>query len=237
MQPLVVDGRVSQSIERVIAQNSQHLKIIRIKNNKGLWNALNVGLKAARNELVARMDSDDIATPDRLEKQAKAFAEHSELSVIGAQIAEFKGDSDNVVSYRRVPLEHNRIAKFARFRSPLNHPVVMYKKSAVLSVGGYDQLYRTEDYDLWLRLLQAGHRMLNLPDVLLYYRLSDENMARKTNEINNREIRKIQRRAYESGFLNLLEYIFARVSREAFYYAPGRLKGFVYNKALRKAEK
>lgn len=233
---LVIDGWIGKNLERVIATNSAKLKLVRLKQNQGLWYALNAGLKEARNELVARMDSDDIATPDRLEKQLRAFTENPDLSVVGAQIAEFMGAADNVVSYRQVPIEHDRIVKFARFRNPLNHPVVMYKKSAVLSIGGYDQLYRTEDYDLWLRLLQAGHRMHNLPDMLLYYRLSDDNMARKTNEINNKEIRKIQRRAYEGGFLNLPEYLFARLSRELFYYLPRKPKAFFYSKALRSSK-
>lgn len=234
---LVIDGWIGKNLERVIATNSAKLKLVRLKQNQGLWYALNAGLKEARNELVARMDSDDIATPDRLEKQLRAFTENPDLSVVGAQIAEFMGAADNVVSYRQVPIEHDRIVKFARFRSPFNHPAVMYKKSAVLAVGGYSELYRTEDYDLWIRMLNYGCQAKNLQDPLLLYRLSDANMARKTNAIANKEIRKVYKNSYKIGFLNWFEYVLARVIREAFYYMPKDLKHVVYTNILRREKK
>lgn len=234
---LVIDGWIGKNLERVIATNSAKLKLVRLKQNQGLWYALNAGLKEARNELVARMDSDDIAVPDRLKKQIEAFQKDPSLDIVGAQIAEFEGSVDNVVSYRKVPTEMREILKFARFRSPFNHPVVMYKKDAVMSLGGYRELYRTEDYDLWIRMLNAGKKAINLKDSLLWYRLSDANMARKTNAIANKEIRKVYKNSYKIGFLNWFEYVLARVIREAFYYMPKDLKHVVYTNILRREKK
>lgn len=234
---LVVDGPISQKLEVIIKDYSKKVNVIWLKKNKGLWNALNVGLRACRNELIARMDSDDIATPDRLEKQIAAFRQEPDLDIVGAQIAEFLGDTDNIVSYRKVPLAQAEIVKFARFRSPFNHPVVMYKKSAVLAVGGYSELYRTEDYDLWIRMLNHGCQVKNLQELLLFYRLSDANMARKTNAITNKEMRKAYRSSYKIGFLNWFEYVLARVIREVFYYMPKDLKNTVYTNILRREKK
>lgn len=230
---LVVDGQIDDKLWAVINKNKKYLKIIQIKENLGLWNALNVGIKAARNELVARMDSDDVSMPDRLEKQVEAFQKDPSLDIVGAQIAEFEGSIDNVVSYRKVPIEMREILKFARFRSPFNHPVVMYKKDAVMSLGGYRELYRTEDYDLWIRMLNAGKKAVNLNDSLLRYRFSDANMTRKTNAIVNQEMRKVYKNAYKIGFLNVFEYLLARLIRNLFHYTPSGLKYFIYSNILR----
>lgn len=230
---LVVDGPVSQELETAIRGYRKKIKAIWLEKNKGLWNALNVGLKKAKNELIARMDSDDVSCLDRLEKQVAEFKKDSDLDIVGGQIAEFQGNVNNVVSYRKVPLEQEDIKKFARFRSPFNHPAVMYKKSSVLTVGGYSEFYRTEDYDLWLRMLQNGAKCKNLPDVILNYRISDSNMSRRTNKVNYQEMVKIYKRSYKDGFLSLFEYCFIRLMRLLFYYSPNFLKYGIYKRFLR----
>ena len=91
----------------------------------------------AKNELVARMDSDDIAYQDRCEKQIAVFNTHSEVSICSGIVEEFTTDP-NTVDTRRVPPETNaEIIEFAKKRNPFNHPCVMYKKSAVEAVGSY----------------------------------------------------------------------------------------------------
>lgn len=230
---VVVDGPVSQQLRQVLLSYQKQLTVIWLKRNRGLWNALNEGLKVAKNELIARMDADDIATSDRIEKQVAQFMADPALDLVGGQIAEFEDNIENIVSYRRVPLLQQDIAKFARFRSPFNHPTIIYKKSSVLSVGGYHNLRRTEDYDLWLRMLQEGTRCLNLEDVVLYYRVSSANMYRRTNQVNYREMKQLYQRSYKKKFINLFEYIFIRISRWWFYYAPEFMKYNIYKRMLR----
>lgn len=230
---VVVDGPVSQQLRQVLLSYQKQLTVIWLKRNRGLWNALNEGLKVAKNELIARMDADDIATSDRIEKQVAQFMADPALDLVGGQIAEFEDNIENIVSYRRVPLLQQDIAKFARFRSPFNHPTIIYKKSSVLSVGGYHNLRRTEDYDLWLRMLQEGACCLNLEDVVLYYRVSSANMYRRTNQVNYREMKQLYQRSYKKKFINLFEYIFIRISRWWFYYAPEFMKYNIYKRMLR----
>lgn len=109
--------------------------MISLSTNQGLGKALNEGLRHCSYDLVARMDTDDIAKPDRFEKQLAIFLEHPEIDVVGAWIDEFEGRVSNVLSVRKVPEQHEDILRFAKGRCPVNHPVVMFRKSAVLKAG------------------------------------------------------------------------------------------------------
>ena len=157
---LVCDGPLNDALDKVIAKKQQEmgitLNVVRLAKNGGLGNALNEGIKHCKNELVARMDSDDIAYPDRCEKQLAVFNEHPEVSICSGIVEEFTTDP-NTVDAKRVPPETNaEIVEFAKKRNPFNHPCVMYKKSAVEAVGSYQDFYLLEDYYLWLRMLMAG---------------------------------------------------------------------------------
>ena len=128
---LVEDGPLTDDLYAVL---DEYPMLHRVKNetNLGLGLALNVGLKECRNELVARMDTDDCSKPDRCEKQLQRFLEKPYLAIVGSHIDEFIGDTSNVVSQRIVPTTSEEIYKFAKKRSAFNHPVVMYSKTAVL---------------------------------------------------------------------------------------------------------
>lgn len=142
---LVCDGPLNPELDAVIAAKQQKmgnvLNVVRLAKNGGLGNALNEGIKHCKNELVARMDSDDIAYSDRCEKQIAVFNTHSEVSICSGVVEEFATTPD-VVDAKHVPPETNaEILKFAKKRNPFNHPCVMYKKSAVEVVGSYQDFY------------------------------------------------------------------------------------------------
>ena len=149
---LVCDGPLNDELDAVIQtkqlEMGENLNVVRLAKNGGLGNALNEGIKHCKNELVARMDSDDIAYPDRCEKQIAVFNIHSEVSICSGIVEEFTTDP-NTVDTKRVPPETNaEIVEFAKKRNPFNHPCVMYKKSAVEAVGSYQDFYLLEDYYL-----------------------------------------------------------------------------------------
>ena len=146
---LVCDGSLNGPLDSVIAAKQQEmgeiLNVVRLAKNGGLGNALNEGIKHCKNELIARMDSDDIAYPDRCEKQLAVFDEHPEVGICSGIVEEFTTDS-NTVDAKRVPPETNaEIVEFAKKRNPFNHPCVMYKKFAVEAVGSYQDFYLLED--------------------------------------------------------------------------------------------
>ena len=179
---LVKDGPLTDDLERIIANFSiqfSRLKIITLSINQGLGKALNEGLSHCTFELVARMDTDDIAKRNRFEKQIDVFQKMPEVDVVGAWVDEFEDNCNNVISTRRLPEHHKDIYKFAQMRNPINHPVVMFRKSAVLAAGGYRHFPLLEDYYLWVRMLNTGAKFYNIQESLLYFRFSTAMLKRR----------------------------------------------------------
>lgn len=177
---IVEDGPISAALTDVIDSYRGLLPIesIKIEENGGLANALNKGLKACTYDIVARMDTDDIALPSRFFTQIRFMESHPEISVCSAYLEERCDDMQTTGFVKRLPLTNNELYSFAKFRSPLSHPVVMFRKSAVLAVGGYPQIY-PEDYPLWCTLLCAGYQLANIPEVLLHMRAGDAMLSRR----------------------------------------------------------
>ena len=137
------------------------------------------GLKFVKTELVARMDSDDLCCLDRFEKQLRFMAANPEISLCSRFIDEFYDNPERPVSIRRVPLTPEAILDKIKCRSPFNHVAVMFRKSAVEKVGSYQSVTFFEDYDLWFRMLMAGFKGANLPDILVYARIGNDMIGRR----------------------------------------------------------
>lgn len=179
---LIEDGPLTPELYEVIErfkQKNSFLRTVPLKKNVGLGNALNIGVEKCKNELIARMDTDDIAKPDRCEKQLKAFEDDPELDICGTFIEEFEGDIDNIVSVRRLPCSHEEILSFAKKRNPFNHMTVMFKKDAVLKAGNYREINLFEDYYLWTRMLVNGAKAHNVGESLVYARVGSDMMKRR----------------------------------------------------------
>ncbi len=194
---IVKDGPVGSDLEMVINAFTEEypglFTIIGNETNMGLGPALNKGVTACRNELIARMDSDDIARKDRVEKQLRKFAEDPELSLCGGVIREFYDDDiSDTAGYRVCPEEDEEIRKYLRTRCPFNHMTVMFKKSEVLKAGNYQDLHYNEDYLLWIRMTEAGCRFANLPEVLVDVRVGKDMYARRGGDAYFESEKKIQ---------------------------------------------
>ena len=127
---LVCDGPLTPELDGVIAekhcQMGEILMVVRLEKNVGLGNALNEGIKHCRNELVARMDSDDIAYPDRCEKQVAIFNKYPIVSICSGTVMEFSKNPETINCKRVLPEKNKEIIEFAKKRNPFNHPCVMY---------------------------------------------------------------------------------------------------------------
>lgn len=145
------------------------LKIIKFEKNRGHGKARNTSVTAAKNELIAMMDADDIAVKERFERQLAVF-QNEEVSVVGGQITEFEDCPSNITGIRAVPETNEQIYAYLKKRCPFNHVTVMFKKSDVIAVGGYQEWYCDEDYYLWIRMAERGMKFQNLPDVLVNVR-------------------------------------------------------------------
>lgn len=170
---LVCDGPLTAELNDVIEQyhlaNKDNMQVVKLCENVGLGRALNIGLKYCKNELVARMDSDDISKLNRCEKQINLFKLYGDsLALVSGYINEFDKDPGNPIGQKRVPIHDRDIKKYSRRRNPINHPCVMFRKSAVMSVGGYQETFHLfEDYYLWIRLFDKGYKARNVDEVLL----------------------------------------------------------------------
>lgn len=235
---LVCDGPLNDALDAVIAKKQQEmgktLNVVRLAKNGGLGNALNEGIKHCKNELVARMDSDDIAYQDRCEKQIAVFYKHSEVSICSSIVEEFTSTPD-VVDAKRVPPEaHEEIVEFAKKRNPFNHPCVMYKKSVVEAVGSYQDFYLLEDYYLWLRMLMAGYQGYNIQEPLLHMRAGSDMYLRRAGWKYAKTQVKLFKFMKEQGFIGEGQYIKSCVIRSGSALAPNWLRKLMFEKVLRK---
>jgi len=207
---LVQDGELTEELYSCIheckSKLGEVLKIIPLKQNVGLGDALNEGIKHCRYELIARMDTDDIALPDRFEKQLKVF-ENSDIDICSGWISEFDKDETKIKSYKKLPENHDDIVRYAKVRCPINHPTVMYKKSAVEQAGGYQKMMLMEDYYLWGRMIVKGARFYNIQDVLLNMRAGDSMIQRRSGMLYAKSEIRLLNEFKKIGFLTTGEYI------------------------------
>ena len=179
---LVVDGPVGDGLNAVIEKYEARfhgLKPIRLAQNGGLGNALKLAVENCTNELIARMDSDDISLPTRFEEQLRFFEADASLDIVGGNISEFVGEEADIVAHRNVPAKDSEIKEYMKTRCAMNHVTVMYKKSAVQAAGGYLDLFWNEDYYLWIRMQEHGARMANTGTVLVNVRTGADMYKRR----------------------------------------------------------
>lgn len=230
---LVEDGPLTDDLYDVIKDYEQYLHVVKNSQNLGLGLALNEGLKVCKNELVARMDTDDISKPDRCEKQLKRFGEKPELSIVGSHIDEFVGDTLNIISQRRVPLTSKDIYEYAKKRSAFNHPTVMYRKSAVLAEGGYANLKRNQDVDLFGRMLFRGYKAENIDEALLWFRTSDELAARRKSWENTWSYIGTVKKFWKMGYASFLDYVLVVGAQIVMFVIPIEIQLWIYKRYLR----
>ena len=233
---LVEDGPLSEELHAVVKEFMDRyleLKVIPLVENQGLGKALNEGLKHCSYDIVARMDTDDVAKPDRFEKQLAIFQEHPEVDVVGAWIDEFEGAVSNVLSVRNVPKDQEDILRFAKGRCPVNHPVVMFRKSAVLKAGGYKHFPLFEDYYLWVRMLMNGARFYNIQESLLFFRFSPDMFRRRGGwRYAVTEVR-LQTLFYKMGFIGFFSLLKNVCIRLVTRLLPNGLRSLLYKRLIR----
>lgn len=235
---LVCDGPLNSELDAVITTKQQEmngvLKVYRLDKNEGLGNALNAGINHCKNELVARMDSDDVAYPNRCEKQIDVFNTHPEVSICSGIVEEFTTDPEVVDARRALPETNAKIMEFAKKRNPFNHPCVMFKKSAVEAAGSYKDFYLLEDYYLWLRMLMAGYQGYNIQEPLLHMRAGSDMYMRRAGWKYAKTQAKLFKFMKDSGFIGNGQYIKNCVIRSGSALAPNWLRKFMFEKVLRK---
>jgi glycosyltransferase involved in cell wall biosynthesis len=177
----------TQILEKLLANFKETTRFINIKYHsysvaRGLGYALNLGTTMCSNDLIARMDSDDIMMPGRLEKQIEYMDKNSNCVLCGCNIIPFFSNS-NTLLYDQVS-DHKDILTWDMYKKNpqkwiLNHPTLMFKKSAILEVGNYnpENSHMIDDLDLELRILKKYGEVHNLKEPLLLYRLHNNQVT------------------------------------------------------------
>lgn len=192
------DGFFGRCIDSLLKQSISDFEIIIVANNCSdeLWTAinkisdprfkclrtpigqlpynLNYGIAAACSDLIIRMDADDFAECTRVERIIEYMDLNSDISVVGSYYMVIDEDDKIIQDKVCPPTCSNKISEMLFYETTMAHPTVAFRKSAILSVGGYNFGAYAEDWDLWIRLRKAGFKFSNIPEILLRYRVHSQ---------------------------------------------------------------
>lgn len=222
---MVLDGPVSEAVRRVLAgfaASNLPLDVKALPDNRGSGPASHAGLADIDTEFFARLDSDDYAAPERLERQVAFLRSHPTIAGVGTAMQEFDAHTGAFGAVRTLPISPDSVARYATINSPVNNPSVMLRTAAVREVGGYRNVPKMEDYDLYARLIAGGYKMVNLPEALTYFRVSDAQLTRRTRGMLRAELR-MQRNLINYGLVSEPRAAFNVAARMAYRALPKRV--------------
>jgi hypothetical protein len=175
---IIDDGSTDGTAELLggLASAEPRIRLLQ-QPNRGIVASMNRGLAEARGALVARMDADDLSLPGRFRRQVTALQGRPALAAVGGHVR-IIGPDGVASGVALSPTGPRRIRAVSRRHSPLFHPAAMMRRDLVTALGGYRAVLElAEDYDLWLRLLDAGHELDNVPALVLDYRVHPSNLS------------------------------------------------------------
>lgn len=233
---VVCDGPVDESISDFLHRASRgeetdllghiDVRVVRLKHNMGLANALNIGLAHCSHDIVARVDADDISLPQRFAIQIPLV--EGGLGLLGSAIQEFSDDEAEAGLVRSMPTSEEEIRQVISYRSPFAHPSVVYRKSAVEAVGGYEHLQLMEDYLLFARMVAAGVPCGNTPEVLVRYRVGSGAYKRRGGRHMLRSEMRLQKIFRNEGIVSNAQFARNLAIRGAYRLIPTDLRQVLY---------
>ena len=181
---LVEDGALGEALRDVVdcwkEKLGDVLTIVKNETNLGLTKSLNRGLQMVTSDLVARMDSDDISTPQRFELQMKYMEQHPDIDVLGGSLQEFD-DEKSCLNVRHYPLTHEDVLKTMYKVCPVAHPTVMMRKRMFDSGLKYNEKYRmSQDIALWYDAVIAGFHIANIEEITILFRRANDVYKRRS---------------------------------------------------------
>lgn len=235
---MVKDGPLTQELDSVLddydATYSGLFNFVSYDKNHGLGYALREGMLACSNEIVARMDTDDIARADRMEKQLAAIEDG--LDMVGSQVVEFIESPDKPVAVTNLPEGMDAIAVCSKRRNPFRHPPMTFRRSKVLEAGNYrSEFLFFEDWDLFNRMLACGCRADNIDEPLVAMRVSEDFYARRGGVKYLKHAWKFKIGQVRSGWFSLSDFVASFVPHAVVCLMPNAVRSFVYRVVLRRA--
>ncbi len=231
---LVIDGIITDPLECIISRwkkvSGERLKLIRLERNMGFARALNEGLRHCSFDWVARMDTNDIAMPERFARQINFLGKNPQYDVVGSWIEEYDQGIANRTGYRKVPRNHEEIIRFADWRSPVNHMSVFFRKKAVINSGGYpEELIKMQDYGLWAKLILGGSLFYNLQEPLVRVRAGHSLLKRRGGWRYCLHELKLLNYLRDIGFFSFWQFTANLLIRLPVRIAPPAVRKLVYD--------
>jgi glycosyltransferase involved in cell wall biosynthesis len=240
---IVKDGPLTPELDTVLddyqKQYPNIVKVFAMSRNLGLGVSLTFGLEQCSNELVARVDTDDINLPFRFEEQYNMLTNHPELDLVGFNTAEFEHDPALAHMYRVLPEKPAEIYKFGKRRCPVNHPTVMFRKSKVIEAGNYIRLkinMGIDDYYLWMRMLNKGMQFYNIQKVGVLCRVGNDMISRRHGFRYFKSEMDCFSRGFKIGYISLCDFFIALTTRGFVRVVPKSTTKSFYNRFLRQKQ-
>ena len=233
---VVEDGPLTEEMYAVLDEYEKAypglIRRVPLEKNQGLGLALRAGVPECTYELIARMDTDDIAKENRFERQLEEFDKDPALSICSSYISEFEDEPGNIVAMRKVPLTDEEIREYQRKRDAFNHMAVMYKKQAVLDAGNYQSCPLMEDTLLWVNMLKNGAKGKNIDESLVYVRIGKDMYERRGGFSYFKKYRAGRKRVLQTGYISYWDYLFSLIIQFCVAMIPVGLRGIVFKRLL-----
>jgi len=231
---IVCDGELTDELYAVINEyaekNPSLFNVIKLEKNMGLGYALRTGVPHCKNELVARMDNDDIAKPERCEHEVVYLENNKECALLSAHMNEFENDPEKPARVKKVPIGFENIKKYSRRRNPFNHSAVMFRKSAVIEAGNYSEMRTNQDVDLWVRMINKGFNCENLDEILVDFRFDSNTLDRRKEWKNIKLLIDVWKNFKKNKYCSGFDYFMVKSTQIAIYLMPKRLLNWIYDK-------
>lgn len=235
---IVEDGPLHEDVYKLLDEYQTKypnlIKRVSFKENRGLGLALREGVLNCTYDLIARMDTDDIAREDRFELQLKEFDNNPGLDICGSHIKEFEGNKDNVVSLRKVPLTQLDIYKYQKRRSSFNHMTVMFKRNGVLKAGNYEHCPLMEDDMLWCRMFIDNCIAMNIDDYLVFARVGYNMIKRRGGYSYFLKYKEARKRIMKTNYISKFDYLYTIAVQVVVCLLPNFIRKIIFEKVLRK---
>lgn len=232
---LIKDGPLNEELNKSIIfwkeKLGSVLKLLELETNSGLAKALNKGIQECSCDFIARMDSDDICSFDRFEKQVSFLTENPNVMLLGGAIREFNEISNNLF-VRIYPRNTDEVKRYLPKASPFAHASVMFRRSIFYDGLKYSESYQTsQDIDLWFKIIKSQYEVANLRDIIYYVRVSKDFYSRRSRRKALNEFK-----IYWDGIISLFGYnwrLIYPLLRFLFRISPGFVIRRGYNGKFR----
>ncbi len=226
---LIKDGPLTKELDLIIDEYSSKYQIFNIISNEinlGLGLSLQKGIIACKNNIIARMDTDDIMPNERFEKQLTIIEKG--YDVVSCWSLLFSENINNVIAIKHRPENHDDIVKLSKRRSPVSHAACMMKKDSVIKAGNYQHCYFYEDYYLWVRMIMSGAKFYNIQEVLYYVRTNEEQIQRRGGVKYLKNELKVFNQFYKIGFYSFKDVFINSIIRTFTRLMPQKTRSFLF---------